>query len=658
MPSYLTSPYTQTALDQPGPSSASASSSVSSYFAPTSQSEAVPAPMPTPRSRRSQTSPSASNSPPLDSVPEDASCKPAAPVRRASPDKDGVYTRSNGRTRGSKMRARDPVSASAPVQQRTPRADWIVDLVKARNGAESWESTERVILVLGDATPDLLAPLLLNPTFGRTLILVGSSRPQSAFDNLAALFPNRAIYPRVQAYCPPSAMLSDSSHPLPALITHALTLSDAYRRSPRARRRNSDDSTDSLTPPLTPRGSRLSLFRRGSDASAKSGLDSPRGSVFDRSNSSNSLADRSPRSRFSAMPSFGRSDSHTSPAGKRDAVAPFDAVLHFVPDAKGSPRALQDLLHQSMVLTTALMPHLSRRRTQPGALAALADAIALLHILPADAPPVLGPVVEQFITSLQPALSGNARPIFPTAVSAHAWMSPRVDGGVADVFNGAEVVLFGGVRNAPTTPYADLALRPRAYIRAWHDCVPGPGVLADARHAQAHTAAAATSAPPSPPQSTSSRSGPPSVPYTSTAPAPRAPADAYTPVPPKTIPRSASGLRNTLKLDDADGPGANLDARGVGVAHAHAPARIATTPSPPGHARTHAQPLGLGLSHDARYGAGAEAADPAARGRSSSGSASDESDPVRTPETGSERGSIRAPAKGIKKWFRRRGVVA
>ncbi|KAL1407501.1 hypothetical protein Q8F55_006934 [Vanrija albida] len=394
---------------------------------------------------------------------------------------------------------------------RNGRAQWIVDPVESRRGAEIWDASERVILILGEPARMTLTPLLYSKAFANTLLLIGSVNPLPDIE--ALLSPShllngengKTIYPTVQPFTVPQSVLDQHSHPLPAFLNHAAVLAEEFRKngglapspsatmpngpalSNRSRRSSGSSASGTLTPPLTPR-KRFSPFSRGSYASTPPSL-SPRGSSNDLSTrysvgSSNSrppsvMSERRPSSirRFGSL--FREDSGITVSEG-----SPFDAVINFIPSAArcvDPSRVLQEMLQSAVVLTTAVLPMLTKVATSnsltAGATPFELAPLSLVHIVPLDAPPTLAPVIERFLLPLLPPLKQRVRrDLFACVTGLGAWLAPQVET-MDEGLPGAETILFGGVRC-----YVHLSLEggaPQAMLAGWEYAVSAPGVLVE-----------------------------------------------------------------------------------------------------------------------------------------------------------------------------------
>ncbi|TXT09116.1 hypothetical protein VHUM_02590 [Vanrija humicola] len=396
---------------------------------------------------------------------------------------------------------------------RDGRAQWIVDPIESRRGAEIWEASERVILILGEPLRMTLSPLLYSKAFANTLLLIGSVNPLPEIE--ALLSPShllngengKTIYPTVQPFTVPQSVLDQHSHPLPAFLNHAAVLADEFRKngglapSPtatmangpanRSRRSSGSSASGTLTPPLTPGTSRkrFSPFNRASHASTPPSS-SPRGSTNDltamrysastnsRPPSVMSNGERRPSS-IRRLGSLFREDGITVSEG-----SPFDAVINFIPSATrcaDPSRVLQEMLQSAVVLTTAVLPMLTKVATNnsltAGATPFELAPLSLVHIVPLDAPPTLAPVIERFLLPLLPPLKRRVRrDLFACVTGLGAWLAPQTDA-MGEGLPGAETILFGGVRCY--VHLSDDGGAQQAMLAGWEYAASAPGVLVE-----------------------------------------------------------------------------------------------------------------------------------------------------------------------------------
>jgi hypothetical protein len=303
--------------------------------------------------------------------------------------------------------------------------------------------------------------------------------------------------------------------PLQAILSQASTLAMQYRKSGSGSRDRPDRSSSELgTPPGTPprRASALGEDsvggRRGSGSSE--GL-SARQESTDRMTSSASstsllsLRDGStPRPRpTSRLSSFTRNsifggDRKVDTAEKTSASSDssFDAVLHFIPNAASFPpgRALQDMLQQSVMITSGVLPLLTSKPSSSKSTTINSPDVAqvpigLIHIVPFDVPGPLPSVIESFLLALLPSMAGRGgREVWGSVVSSQAWYTPRVDMGrrppnasSTETYCGAEVILFGGVRCPHQLVAPQDGSRAQAFLANWSSCFAMPGLIAETR---------------------------------------------------------------------------------------------------------------------------------------------------------------------------------
>ena len=353
-----------------------------------------------------------------------------------------------------------------------------------------------------DPTADTLAPILYNPTFSDTLLLVGSTEPLPSIEALNSpsfllqTSPNQTVYPTLQPFTIPSVVPGIS--PIPAIINEAITLAQLYRRSNGAQprlsgRRESDDSTASITPPRTPPlggnsplGTPDARIRLSSDSgregsgqrSSFSDLARPE---LSKSSSETSLRSALTKSRIASIHLSRESMFGSLPRNSKIETkpwtggSPIDSVINFIPSASEyqPQRAMQDMLHQAVVLTSGILPTLSLR---PGK-SAQPDLLptSLLHVLPSQVPGPLPGVIENFLLGLVPKFAAQSdREIWSGVTTIPAWLaSPReLDN---EQYSGSEVLLLGGLR-CPLSRNPDI--KPRAFLPNWGVCRPSPGVIA------------------------------------------------------------------------------------------------------------------------------------------------------------------------------------
>lgn len=378
-----------------------------------------------------------------------------------------------------------------------------------------------------DPTADALAPILYDPVFANTLLLVGSTEPIPSIEallsptHLLSSSPDRAIHPTLHPFTIAPGV--DAVHTLPPLLAQATGLASNFRtRSSNAgpvwiRRRGSSDSASSTTPPLTPptRSRRSSGFSpylsspngsfdsySGKISPSPSSIDLPPRIEMKKSTSGASLSGSressrpSARSRLSA--SFSQSNifgglakwNDKSTTALSNGGSPFDAVVNFMPRASEfkPERALQDMLHQAVVLTTAVLPIVARKG--PSSPSDQALPISLLHVLPSQVPGPLPSVIESFLLSFIPSFAHRGdREVWTSVLSTPAWLEQRVDVlsrnfDSPEELSGAEVLLFGGLR-CPIELLEDQGeagdYKPRAFLSSWESCMRMPGLLAEAR---------------------------------------------------------------------------------------------------------------------------------------------------------------------------------
>lgn len=364
--------------------------------------------------------------------------------------------------------------------------------------------------------------MLYNPAFANTLLLIGSYKPIPEIDALLSpsyllsSSPERAICPTLQPFQPSCKASGTDAHDLTVLLNQATILVKQYRAQtlPATRSRQGSFSSSSNSPPSTPGGKRKVLSglglgkttppRRGSLDSAEGDRPSPSTSDGERpgipsSRSSGSLqapnmvSSRSSRSRISSMSrdsflgGMFKLDSDAKSSGEGPHL--FDAVINFMPPMSmfKPQRAMQDMLHQAVVITTGCVPALVRHvggKTSNDTL-----PITLLHVLPTQTPPALAPVLESFVLSLLPSFQARcSRELFGCTVTPSVWSSPFVSMSsnaiTEDGVSGAEVLLVGGVRTLHQIMRAQgraEEFKPRAFLYSWESCLSICGVIAESR---------------------------------------------------------------------------------------------------------------------------------------------------------------------------------
>ncbi|OCF79038.1 hypothetical protein I204_00982 [Kwoniella mangroviensis CBS 8886] len=413
-------------------------------------------------------------------------------------------------------------------RQRSKRADWVIDLLETQRGAESWIDDQRVILVLGDPTPASLAPILYDPAFSDTLLLVGSSTPKPDIEallspsHLMSSTPDQQIFPTVQPFTPSGQQSGDTeSHALAVLLSQASALAQQFRARSSIFARSRAESFAStgsgsnspkrvFTGLSNPSSNRTSIESTNSTSNDRQQQRSV--SMFDTSTGS---ADSTPKAKnrlssFSILGGLRRNSessditpssigtSSSSSATLKDNL--FDAIINFVPEMKNykPERCLQDMLHQSVVITTGIVPLLTAKSTSTLKTAskkeskststATAMPMSLIHVLPKLIPTPLPNVIESFLLSLLPTFQYRcSREIFGCVITTQTWLSPfvllkpKTDQG-EDV-SGAQVLLFGGVR----CPYQVLGeeegqCKPRAFLAGWSGCLNMPGLISESRN--------------------------------------------------------------------------------------------------------------------------------------------------------------------------------
>lgn len=360
--------------------------------------------------------------------------------------------------------------------------------------------------------------MLYNPAFANTLLLIGSYKPIPEIDALLSpsyllsSSPEREICPTLQPFQPSGKASGTDAHDLTVLLNQATILAKQYRsQTPLATRsRQGSFSSASNSPPSTPGGKRKVLSglglgkttppRRGSFDSTEGGRPSPSASDSERPRIPNSMSSgslrvssRNSRSRISSMSrdnflgGMFKLDSDAKSSGEGPHL--FDAVINFMPPMSmfKPQRAMQDMLHQAVVITTGCVPALVRHvggKTSNDTL-----PITLLHVLPAQTPPALAPVLESFVLSLLPSFQARcSRELFGCVVTPSVWSSPLVSMSsnaiTEDGVSGAEVLLVGGVKCLHQIMKGQGRaedFKPRAFLYSWESCLSMCGVIAESR---------------------------------------------------------------------------------------------------------------------------------------------------------------------------------
>lgn len=427
-----------------------------------------------------------------------------------------TMTRSYGK--GKEKEALTSGMRGIPEERTIKRARWILDPTEMQLGSETWSNSLRVVLVLGHVTVEALEPMLYNPAFANTLLLIGSYKPLPEIDALLSpsyllsSSPEREICPTLQPFQPSGKASGTDSHDLTVLLNQATILAKQYRaQTPLATRsRPGSFSSTSNSPPSTPGGNKKVLSglglgkttpaRRGSFDSTEGDRPSPSTSDSERPKIPNSISSgslrvssRNSRSRISSMSrdnflgGMFKLDTDAKSSGEGPHL--FDAVINFMPPMSmfKPQRAMQDMLHQAVVITTGCVPALVRHvggKTSNDTL-----PITLLHVLPAQTPPALAPVLESFVLSLLPSFQARcSRELFGCTVTPSVWSSPLVSMSsnaiTEDGVSGAEVLLVGGVRCLNQIMRAQgraEEFKPRAFLYSWESCLSMCGVIAESR---------------------------------------------------------------------------------------------------------------------------------------------------------------------------------
>ncbi|RSH89729.1 hypothetical protein EHS25_001714 [Saitozyma podzolica] len=366
------------------------------------------------------------------------------------------------------------------AQQR--RAPWVVDVLEVQREAQNWAGEDKVILVLDAPSVDALSPILYNPAFAGSLLLVASTRPLPFIEattppcGFPSAPPHAEIFPTVEVFslplhprfgestnCPPcskrlqiSRAPSDRTSPGLGGITIRLI----HHKAPPCLARyqvsisSLDMDQDALSAPediVAPARSHLSYFSR---------------------------------SRFPRGPSK-QTRSETIRTTWQQNGSPFDAIINFIPSANTfqADGILQNMLHQSVVTTIGVVPYLARKA--PGSTFDPISSVSLVHVLPTLVPKALPVIIESFLLSMMPAFQNGNRQVWGAVVSTAVWQSPNVDivshsqiDHSTERVSGAEILLYGRVRCSQIVREGSGEPRKsRAFLGNWNACVSMPGLL-------------------------------------------------------------------------------------------------------------------------------------------------------------------------------------
>jgi hypothetical protein len=354
-----------------------------------------------------------------------------------------------------------------------------------------------------------------------TLLLVASIRQLPEIEALASpshlmsLGDSRTIYPTIQPVHLPPDSLQAGKHPLHLLLKQATQLAEAHRGggmgaalgvggSPpagrplswmsrgRERRGSGSSASDSNWMTMNPadRATKWFTFGRRSNGSSPTGsqLDLPLPGLRAAGAQSNPrpmsvMSTATTASRASGMGMGGRDKKRQDTPSEG---SPFDAVINLIPSAPSTDQrqALTKMLQHTTVLTTAVLPILT---APPSAKSVTATApvmdlppLSVIHVVPADAPPALAPVIERFLAPLLPLMGARTRrPFFGCVTGYRQWRSSTIST-AEDSLPGAETLLFGGVSSAT----GDETLRQQALLGSWEQCAIAPGALDVAHRAK------------------------------------------------------------------------------------------------------------------------------------------------------------------------------
>ncbi|OWZ68116.1 hypothetical protein AYX15_00941 [Cryptococcus neoformans] len=445
-------------------------------------------------------------------------------VSGGSDSDDGVLTMDRPRPHGKGKEKENFTGGmrGIPEERTIKEARWVLDPTEMQLGSETWSNSLRIVLVLGHVTVEALEPILYNPAFANTLLLIGTYKPIPEIDALLSpsyllsSSPDREVCPSIQPFQPSGKASGTDSHDLTVLLNEATTLAKQYRERTLLATRSRQGSFSSASKSPSSPGGRNKVFsglrlgktpsRRGSFDST--GGDRPLSSVSNgertgipSSMSSNSLRasniapsqNSRPRilsmSRDSILGGMFKLDGDARSLGEGQHL--FDAVINFVPPMSmfKSERAMQNMLHQAVVITTGCVPTLVRNVGKSSNDEAPTLPITLLHVLPSQAPPALAPVLESFVLSLLPSFQARcSRELFGCVITPPVWFSPLVSVSpnaiTEDGVSGAEVLLIGGVRCSHQVMKGQGRaedFKPRAFLFSWETCVSMCGIIAECR---------------------------------------------------------------------------------------------------------------------------------------------------------------------------------
>ncbi|WVW79545.1 hypothetical protein I302_101514 [Kwoniella bestiolae CBS 10118] len=403
-------------------------------------------------------------------------------------------------------------------RSRSKRADWVIDLLETQKGAETWIDDQRVILVLGDPTPASLAPILYDPAFSDTLLLVGTYTPIPEIEallspsHLMSSTPDQQIFPTVQPFTPSIQSGDTDSHALTVLLSQATTLAQQFRAKSSIFARSRAESFASIgsNPSNSPKRKFVGLSNTSSNRSSLESTHSSSNdksqqqqhqravSMYDTSSNDSTPKAKNRLSTFSILGGLRRNSdssdinpsmpgsSSTSSSSTKDNL--FDAIVNFVPDMKNfkPERSLQDMLHQSVVITTGIIPLLTAKSLSTSSSSKQRGTmpISIIHVLPKIMPSPLPNVIESFLLSLLPTFQYRCpREIFGCVVTTQTWLSPFViQGGGEEDVSGAQVLLFGGLRCPYQVLDEEERCKPRAFLAGWSGCLNMPGLINESRN--------------------------------------------------------------------------------------------------------------------------------------------------------------------------------
>ncbi|ORX39268.1 hypothetical protein BD324DRAFT_649350 [Kockovaella imperatae] len=356
--------------------------------------------------------------PPLDAVSEDGTI---SPIWKLPPSLQPRHSSYKGKSRDA--------SDGRPVSMISH--EWTVNAVTTREGADEWKSRDRIVLILGQPTPESLSPLLYDDIYQDTLLLIGTPTPDPNIQALLKGSDAKPIRPIVRTFSP-----NTDGNVTAALLKEAQNIAQSYRnRRAKSNRRMSSLSLGRADSP-SPSFKRMSLY-------------SGSASTLPRSGSDVSIPGRRQT----------KSDSRP-PLAVLSTPVLFDAVINFLHSPSlGQQRAMQEMLHQTMVITTGIWPILMANPDSMSDLPTL-----LLHVMPSGVTGAVPHVIEDYLISFSSNIAhGARRDLRALAVHSSIWRTPVVElasGPIAQNFSGANVLMFNGLS----------PLRASALVSRWKSC--------------------------------------------------------------------------------------------------------------------------------------------------------------------------------------------